>query len=203
MKQAGEQGNFMRLICAASMLLAVPGAAMAAGSEAAARHFTESEVAAVEMPTLAFTPTAEDVGTFDKYYYFHREGTSFDEAFADVSECDALASGISYYRGGSEPYPGYYATQYGLGGVIGGVIGEALADAIFGSSERRKVRRINMRNCMGFKGYQRYGLSKDLWQAFNFEEGNGREDDATRNAALMKQARVASGDKPQQAAIEL
>lgn len=192
----------MRLICAASMLLAVPGAAMAAGPEAAPRHFTESEVAAVEMPKLAFTPTAEDIGTYDKYYYFHREDTSFDEAFADVSECDALASGISYYRGGSEPYPGYYATQYGMGGVIGGMIGEALADAIFGSSERRKVRRINMRNCMGFKGYQRYGLSKDLWQAFNFEEGNGREDEATRNAALMKQARVASGDKPRQAAIE-
>ena len=193
----------MRLICAASMLLAVPGAAMAAEAEAVVRHFTESEVAAIELPELAFKPTAEDTGTYDKYYYFHREGTSFDEAFADVSECDSLASGISYYRGGSEPYPGYYATQYGMGGVIGGAIGEVLADAIFGSSERRKVRRINMRNCMGFKGYQRYGLNKDLWQAFNFEEGHGREDEATRNAALLKQARVASGDKPKQEAIEL
>jgi hypothetical protein len=193
----------MRLICAASMLLAVPGGATAAGTDAAIRHFTESEVAAIDMPKLAFTPTAEDTGTYDKYYYFHREGTSFDQAFADVNECDALASGISYYRGDSEPYPGYYATQYGMGGVIGGAIGEVLADAIFGSAERRKVRRINMRNCMGFKGYQRYGLNKDLWQAFNFEEGHGREDEATRNAALLKQARVASGDKPKQEAIEL
>ncbi|MGR4891048.1 hypothetical protein ACIPPQ_08475 [Sphingopyxis sp. LARHCG72] len=193
----------MRLTCAASMLLAVPGAAMATGPEAAARHFTESEIAAIEMPALAFRPTAQDAGTYDKYYYFHRDATSFDQAFADISECDALASGISYYRGGSEPYPGYYATQYGMGGVIGGVIGEMLADAIFGSSERRKVRRINMRNCMGFKGYVRYGLSKELWETFNFEEGSGREDEATRNAALLKQARVASGEKPQQAAIEL
>lgn len=193
----------MRLTCAASMLLAVPGAAMATGPEAAARHFTESEIAAIEMPALAFRPTAQDAGTYDKYYYFHRDATSFDQAFADISECDALASGISYYRGGSEPYPGYYATQYGMGGVIGGVIGEMLADAIFGSSERRKVRRINMRNCMGFKGYARYGLSKELWETFNFEEGSGREDEATRNAALLKQARVASGEKPQQAAIEL
>jgi hypothetical protein len=60
-----------------------------------------------------------------------------------------------------------------------------------------------MRNCMGFKGYARYGLSKALWETFNFEEGHGREGEATRNAALLKQARVASGEKPQQAAIEL
>jgi hypothetical protein len=76
------------------------------------------------------------------------------------------------------------------------MLGSMMADAIFGSSARRKIRRINIRNCMGFKAYQRYGLKKDLWKEFNFEEGNGRKRDDVREAALLQQARVASGPKP-------
>jgi hypothetical protein len=166
------------------------------------RRFSETDISAIVMPKLAFKADPMDVADYNKYYYFHRSETSFDQAFADITECDALASGISYYRGSSEPYPGFYGSQYGIGGAIGGAIGAALADAIFGSSERRKVRRINMRNCLGFKGYQRYGLSKELWKTFNFEEGNGREEAETRDAMLLQQTRVASGQKPQQEALE-
>ena len=53
-----------------------------------------------------------------------------------------------------------------------------------------------MRNCMGWKGYQRYGLSKDLWDNFHFEEGNGRKKEEVRLVALTQQAMVASGPKP-------
>lgn len=161
------------------------------------RMFSDEEVSAIEMPALAFEANERIVGDFDKYYYFHRDDTSFSEAYADITECDQLSSGISYYAGGGEPYPGYYASQYGIGGAIGGAIGSAIADAIFGSAGRRKIRRINMRNCMGFKGYQRYGLEKDLWKEFHFEEGNGRKRDDVREAALLQQARVASGPKPE------
>lgn len=159
--------------------------------------------ATIEMPTLVFEPSAGDIATYDKYYYFHRDETDFAEAYTDIKECDSLASGISYYAGKSEPYPGYYASQYGIGGAIGGVIGAMISDAIHGSAARRKVRRINMRNCMGYKGYQRYGLAKQLWSEFNFEEGGGREDEEVRETALLKQARVASGPKPQAKEIEL
>ena len=155
------------------------------------------------MPKLAFEPSAGDISAFDKYYYFHRDKIDFAEAYADIRECDALASGISYFAGRSEPYRGYYASQYGIGGAIGGVLGTMLSDAIHGSAARRKVRRINMRNCMGYKGYQRYGLAKDLWLKFNFEEGGGREDEDVREAALLKQARAASGPKPTPKALDL
>lgn len=150
----------------------------------------------IPTPDLAFELTQSDIDNFDKYFYFNREDTSFAEAYADIVECDSLASGISYYAGGSEPYLGYYGSQYGIGGAIGGVIGSALADAIYGSAARRKIRRINMRNCMGFKGYSRYGLAKTLWESFNFEEGNGRKRDDVREAALLQQAKVASGPRP-------
>lgn len=174
---------------------AVQAQVVATGAET--KVFDPAEIEAVPMPVLAFPVTPQIAGDFDKYYYFHRAGASFNEAFADLSECDRLSSGLAAYSGSSEPYPGYYASQYGVGGVIGGVLGEMFADMIHGSAARRAMRRVNMRNCMGYKGYQRYGLAKDLWEAFNFEEGNGRKDEDIRTAKLMQQAKVASGPKPQ------
>ena len=55
---------------------------------------------------------------------------------------------------------------------------------------------------MGFKEYQRYGLSGDLWKAFNFEEGHGRKDDDVREVSLLQQAKVASGEKPDTEVLE-
>lgn len=148
------------------------------------------------MPKLDFTATPEVEADFAKYFYFHRENTTFAEAYEDVHECDALASGSSIYLGGNAAAAGA-AAQYGvLTGAIGSAIGSAVADAIFGSAARREQRRVNLRNCMGFKQYQRYGLSRDLWTAFNFEEGMGRKKEDRRNDALALQALVASGPKP-------
>lgn len=164
---------------------------------AAMRSFTAEEVAAVELPDIAFQPTPADTEGYDKYFFFYREGTDFDTAFNDLNECDAVSSGSNYYLGGDSAMSSYYVAQYGLAGAAGGVIGSAIADAIFGSAERRRARRINMRNCMGFKGYDRYGLERERWQAFHFEEGFGRVNDEKRLGYLLKQARVASGSRPQ------
>jgi hypothetical protein len=167
------------------------------------RQFTADEIAAVEMPALAFSETPEIAANYEKYFYFHRLDASFDVAYADVTECDALTSGLAYYGGGNDAAVAGAMAQYGLlAGAVGGAIGGLMADAIFGSAERRKQRRMNLRNCMYYKGYDRYGLEKDLWQEFNFEEGLSRENAADRAAALLKQARVASGPAPQQKALE-
>ena len=148
-------------------------------------------------PELAFAATPEIEQDFEKYFYFHRSDTSFEEAFADIRECDALSSGSNIYMGADSAAMGAAMAQYGaLAGGIGGAIGSAIADAIFGSAARRAQRRVNMRNCMGFKGYQRYGLAGDLWKKFNFEEGNGRKKEDVRDEALELQALVASGPKP-------
>ena len=106
---------------------------------------------------------------------------------------------MSYYGGASQSAVGGATAQYGaLAGAAGGVIASIMIDAIFGSAERRKQKRVNVRNCMFYKGYDRYGLEKDLWQAFNFEEGLSKENADKREAALLKQARVASGNTPAQ-----
>ena len=180
---------------ALAVAVASTASAQAIKNEPPVRHFSDEEIAAIAMPDLAFEETPEIVDDYEKYFYFHRDGTTFDQAYADVTECDALTSGLSYYAGG---YPGYYPGQYGLGGVIGGAIGSLLADAIFGSAARRQQRRTNLRTCMYYKGYDRYGLAKDLWQEFNFEEGLSHEEADARQAALLQQALVASGPRPDQ-----
>jgi hypothetical protein len=153
--------------------------------------------ATLTMPKLAFTPSPTDEADFDKYFYFHRADVTFAEAYADIRECDALASGSSIYLGGSDAAIAGAMANYGvLAGGIGGALGGLLADAIWGSGARRQQRRVNLRNCMGFKGYQRYGLTGDLWKDFNFEEGHGRKKEGERDNALELQALVASGPKP-------
>jgi hypothetical protein len=172
------------------MPLAGLAAACAAPASAASPAL---DPASIEMPVLAFTPDSEAEKNYDKYFYFHREGTDFATALSDIHECDGYARGLSYSAGGVTPYVPYGGM---LGGAIGGAIGSAMADAIFGSAERRKQRRMNLRTCMGFKEYKAYGLPKELWTGFNFEEGLTAVDDARREALLLIQAKVASGPKP-------
>jgi len=154
---------------------------------------TEEEIAKVEMPDLSFEATPEDEKNFDKYYYFNRPGTDFATAYADISECDGyargLSSGITYQQ---PPYP-YAGT---MAGAVGGMIGNAMAMAIFGSAEKRRLRRVNMRKCMNFKGYERYGLAKAKWEPFNFEEGLSGVSEEDRQRCLKQQALVAASYRP-------
>jgi hypothetical protein len=183
------------LLPALLLPLSATAQAQAMMPEPSIRTFTEAEIEAVAMPVLAYQPDPGIEADFEKYFFFHREETSFDQAFADITECDALAHGITKY--GSDWPPTVSQRTMDLGHVLGSMT--ALTnpfDAIFGSGERRWIRRYNIRTCMFYKGYDRYGLEKTLWQAFHFEEGLGRKNEQVRLAALLKQARVASGPKP-------
>lgn len=145
--------------------------------------------AQVAMPELAFTPTPENIENYDKYYVFHRDGADLASAYADIRECDGYASGLRSGIGYMQPAYPYAGT---MAGAVGGAVGNALAAAIFGSAEKRRLRRVNMRTCMNFKGYARYGISKDRWKAFNFEEGFSGVPQEERERLLRQQAMVAS-----------
>ncbi len=143
----------------------------------------------LELPKLDFAETPEDGKNFDKYYFFRRDETDFPTAYSDITECDGYARGLSSgYRYQNAPYP-YAGT---LAGAAGGAIANVAIAAIFVPGEKRRMRRVNMRQCMGFKGYDRLGLSKELWEVFNFEEGTGAEEEESRLKALKLQALVAS-----------
>lgn len=189
----------MKSVWLAGLFLAFPSiaAAQAIKPASAPRVFTDAEVAGVALPDLAFAETPLIADDYEKYFYFNRPGTSFSEAFADLDACDKLSSGISF---SAQADTTAVIAQYGAAGAIGGALGNALADAVFGSAERRRQKRINIRNCMGFKGYVRYGLAKELWEKFHFE--GSTVDPQQREKFLMVQARVASGPVPATKALE-
>lgn len=169
------------------LLFALSAHSQAIGQIEKIRVFSEEEIAAVVMPVLEFDARRARSEDFEKYFYFHRVNTTFAQAFADISECDDLSNGRAFYNWSYDPFLG--------------PLGSLMVDAIYGSSERRAIRRINMRNCMGFKGYNRFGITKKLWEKFNFEEGSRRKEEGLRETALLQQARVASGPKPKTRAL--
>ena len=155
---------------------------------------SEAERAKLEMPKLQFAATPADEKDFDKYFVFHRADTDFATAYADVAECDGYARGL---RSGIAYQSTYYPYAGTVGGAVGNVVGNLLVAAIFGSAEKRRLRRVNMRSCMHFKGYGRYGLPKGVWKAFQFEEGFSAEEETKRRGMLAQQALVASTWSPQ------
>ncbi|WP_186728724.1 hypothetical protein [Sphingomonas panacisoli] len=178
------------LLCATQALAqGAPTYIADSASPFGASTVTNADAASVKMPKLDYKSDGTEAGDFDKYYTFRRADTDFATAYADIAECDGYArglqSGVTYQQ---VPYP-YAAT---LAGAVGGAIGNAMAVAIFGSAEKRRARRVNMRTCMNFKGYARYGLPKSLWDDFNFEEGLGSVNEEKRHRYLMQQALVAS-----------
>lgn len=152
--------------------------------------------AKVAMPDLAFTETPEVAAGYPKYYYFHRVDVGFEEALADIRECDGFARGLAMSSNYNTPVYSPYGGV--LGNAVGGAIAGALAVAIFGSAELRKARRVNMRRCMHYKGYQRFGLEKERWQTFNFEEGLSSVKETDRQRMLAQQAKVAASALPVQ-----
>jgi hypothetical protein len=186
-------------ICITILLLSTPTVGLAqapapsprAGTAAydAAWRRSLPDPATIPMPKLEFAEIAADVDNYEKYYYFNRTSTSFAEALGDLRDCDELSRGL---RTGAGINQAAYA-QYGIASAA---IASALVAAIFGSSAKRQMRRVNIRRCMHYKGYARYGLTKDLWISFNFEEGFSGLDEPKRQGFLFQQAKVASGAKP-------
>ncbi|MBX7458033.1 hypothetical protein K3152_07215 [Qipengyuania sp. 1NDH17] len=149
----------------------------------------------IQIPVLDFVEDRDDRKNYEKYYYFHRADTGFAEALGDLRECDGLARGLT--RSSFYPDTAAASAQYGLlAGQVGGAVVGALATAIFAPAEARLTRRVSMRRCMFYKGYARFGLDKDLWEAFNFEEGARAVVEEDRQRKLAQQALVASGERP-------
>ncbi|MEQ1688755.1 MAG: hypothetical protein ABL874_09285 [Sphingopyxis sp.] len=156
--------------------------------------------ASITVPDLSFTLTPEIASDFHKYFYFHRSDTDFNTALSDILECDAYARGLSGGQAGNVDMTSAIAT-YGIYGAAAGVLVGALAGAIFGSQAIRDQHRANLRTCMGYKGYGRYGLPKDIFTQFNSQDSSPGAMDAEQIALLRQQARIASGPRPQQEAL--
>lgn len=188
----------LRVAVAAFSVIGFSAGAVAASSNSTSVWNTPGAVdpAAVPMPNIVFTTSDAAAQDFDKYFIFHRAGTDFTTAYADLDECENYAAGRPGGSNSSSTIASAVASQFGLvGGVVGGMIAGAIVEAQMASA-RRKLRRGILRTCMGYKGYAAFGLPRDVWKEFNFEEGSKAFPEAQRMHYLRMQAKVASGPRP-------
>lgn len=156
-------------------ILVAAGAAPAAEAEAPA-----------ESAFLAYRPAADE--SFMRHFFFHRPGVALEEARADLAECRTYASSAMLWprEPKSVPPDPKVLPPDVSGGPLGPLVG-GIAFGLVEGGERSKISAANMRKCMGFKGYARYGLSDELWKQLNA---------GTPEEALLRQARLASGGPP-------
>lgn len=140
----------------------------------------------------AYQPGRGDEGDFWRYFFFWKGEVAPEAARADLLECADYARDPALWARIPERMP----LEGGVRGPNGteGQFGLAGA-AIFSLVEGGLVRRItlaNMRRCMGFKGYRRYGLSAAIWRSLN--RGSPEQ-------VIERLAAIAAGPEPRQASI--
>ncbi len=103
-----------------------------------------------------------------KYFFYHRAGTSFAEAHADIADCYRFLAPAGWANvrlprfvpwvertPGERAETGYLANSGLVGAVIGGLIEGTLT---------RRDRQSKMRRCMEPRGYSRYGVAEEIWE---------------------------------------
>jgi hypothetical protein len=181
-------------------LLLFGGLQPAVAGDNVIRALERPDPSSVTVPDLRFTPTPGDVADYDEYYYFYRQGVSYEQAFADLDQCRmyVLASSLTSVlpprfvplkgdvvsRSDSKIVDFYYASY----GIVGGL----LAGAVMDEENSENARGTNKR-CMAYKGYSRYGTTRDIWD--RIAAGGDAE-------KLARMARIASGPEPQAKAID-
>lgn len=180
-----------RLYLAAALICA---SRMGAAAAQDAGPIVMPDPATITVPDLAFKPTRGDIRNYDSYFYFNKPGVGYEKAFADIMECRSYSQVFSFMPPtpdfvplGSEPYAADMSDKYAnaaLGfGLIGvGVLGFAMD--ILSDYDKNS----NMRRCMGYKGYKRYGTAYAVWR--QIDKG---KDEAPKIARL---ALIASGPSP-------
>lgn len=143
---------------------------------------------------LIFEADEKHTKEFHKYFFFHKQGVSFDQALNDFGECNVYQDGpagsedmiinimprfVSLSE--KESYKPYVYNQND-GGVVGAIIGD-----IVGAPILQKNRAQRLRKCMEYKSYDRYGISKDKWKLIHKS--------ATNNYVEIS-ASIASGPSP-------
>lgn len=126
-------------------------------------------------PALAQDQGRPDEGNSWKYFYFHKAGVSAEQARSDIIECYGYGENLTVMKQGSNPT--YTSVPYGgttglspanaaLAGAAGAVLG-AILTGFMDAGQRRAMERTNLRKCFGFKGYDRYELTKEEHQALH------------------------------------
>lgn len=185
----------MRRLQAGVAALAFSGLlVLPAAGQTAITLLQRPDAASITVPDMAsFKPAPSDMRRFDDYFYFHKEGVSYERAFADLEQCRINAAMAQLVPQVPEIIPvGDEATgnpqlsnrTFLFGGMIAAfLIAEAEGD----------YAAFTNRRCMAFKDYRRYGTSRALFK--QLDSGSDTEKQA-------RKALIASGPSPAAEAIE-
>ncbi|MFS2109106.1 hypothetical protein ACCC88_05430 [Sphingomonas sp. Sphisp140] len=146
-------------------IAAMAAASLWHGAAMAQTAPTLPDPATITVPDLSHSGDPEVVANGWKYFFFQREGVSFAEAHADLSDCYRFLQSNgweSVQLNRFVPWSGktgrkhVYSNDYGLTGVL-------IMSLIEGTLARRQ-RQARMLRCMGTRGYVRYSVPEEIWE---------------------------------------
>ena len=142
--------------------------------------------ASVVVPDLSGSTRPEVVRDGVKYFFFHQEGVSFEQAHADLADCARFLQPASWETVHLDRFvpwvskPGRKTVSmpnpYGLVGVV-------ILGIVEGSLHHRDYQ-AKLRSCMEPRGYTRYAVAADIWK---------RVRDLPPDEWIAVQAKIASG----------
>lgn len=142
----------------------------------------------VTLPDMSSSSDPAIAGDGWKYFYFHKQGVSYDHAYADFNECyrflpsPGASPALPMFAPWREKPGSRPITATPAYGLVGSIIGGMVAGPI-----ERRARQSRMRRCLEPRGYVRYPLAKDSWEKLidNYSE-----------RSIAMQAKAASGPRP-------
>jgi hypothetical protein len=160
---------------------------------AAAPAFAQQEQAlpdpaGVALPDLTAPTDAKVIKNGWKYFYFHKAGVSYGEAFADFADCYRHIRGL----GGSNLLPLFAPWREVPGSApvqssnMYGLVGLGIGALVAGPIERRHYQ-ARLRRCLEPRGYLRFPLPEKVWESLI-------DDYSDRSIAM--QAKAASTPTP-------
>lgn len=141
---------------------------------------------ATVVPDLSGSGKPEVIRDGEKYFFFHRDGVTFETAREDLSDCSRFLQPASWQtvsinrfvpwvsKPGRRTLPS--SNPYGL-------VGTAIAWAVEGTLTHRDYQ-AKLRACMEPRGYTRYGVAEAVWK---------RVTALPPDESIAVQAKIASG----------
>lgn len=179
----------MRLICFALCLAVLPAAVAAQESPT---DPSLPDPARLTLPNLdGSDPSVARDGW--KYFFFHKAGVTYRQAFADFAECYRFRPTVATTSGklpmfvpwvdrqGERVVETNYAPSI-FNNPVGSLIGMMIEGPLL-----RRANQSRMRRCLEPRGYVRYPLPKASWEALT---------DGYSQTSIAMQAKAAAGPNP-------
>lgn len=152
-------------------------------------EYQPPDPATLQMPDMTPTRDARVIANGWVHFYFHKEGVTYQAAYADFADCYRFVSPavlISelpvFVPWGEGPVTDRATVPANNQGMMGNLIG-----SMFSGPIDRRAWQSRMRRCMEPRGYVRYPLAPDVWRQLI---------DGHSARSIAMQALAASGPNP-------